>query len=124
MEKIKNFKNLEAIAYSRYVRMSPFKLRRILDQIRGRSCEDALIILKFMPYKACFPILKVLTSAMANLKLKGNFKDDSIYIFEAKVDVGPILKRIRPHAQGRAFPIKKRMSHITSFGLKINITII
>nr|YP_007317210.1 ribosomal protein L22 [Monomorphina aenigmatica]AFZ88812.1 ribosomal protein L22 [Monomorphina aenigmatica] len=111
---MENLKNIEGIAYSRYVRISPFKIRRILDQIRGHSYSEALIILKFMPYKACLPILKVLTSAASNLKSKFDIKDSFIYITEARADGGPILKRFRPHAQGRGFPIKKYMSHIVS----------
>ncbi len=110
---MKNF-NKEGIAFSRYVRMSPFKLRRILDQIRGRSYNEAILILKFMPYKACFPILKVVMSAASNAKSDTDVKDSLLYISEARADQGPILKRFRPHAQGRGFPIKKYMSHIVS----------
>lgn len=92
--------------------MSPFKVRRILDQVRGRSYEESLMILKFMPYKACSPILKTLESAVANAKNKFNVSDSSLYVSEARADAGPTLKRFRPHAQGRGFPIKKRMCHI------------
>lgn len=106
--------NYEAVAFTRYIRMSPFKLRRILDQIRGRSYRDALLILKFMPYNSCPVILKTLLSASANAKVKFNAEDSSLYISEARVDSGPQLKRFRPHAQGRGFPIKKRMSHLIS----------
>lgn len=110
---MKNF-NKEGVAFSRYVRISPFKVRRILDQIRGRSYSEAVLILKFMPYKACVPILKVVMSAAANIKLSRDVKDSSLYISEARADAGSILKRFRPHAQGRGFPIKKYMSHIVS----------
>lgn len=104
--------NPEAKAFSKYLRVSPFKVRRILDQIRGRSYNDSLIILKFMPYKCCYPILKVLLSAVSNAKEMYNFDESNIFITEAKADSGPILKRFRPHAQGRGFPIKKPMCHI------------
>ena len=112
---MKNINKLEASAFSRYIRMSPFKVRRILDQLRGRSYEESLMILKFMPYKACLPILKTLESAGANARNKFNVSDSSLYISEARADAGPTLKRFRPHAQGRGFPIKKQMCHIISW---------
>ena len=111
MNKVENY---EAVAFARYIRMSPFKVRRVLDQIRGRSFNDALLIVKFMPYKSCPVILKTLLSAAANAKFKFNIDDSSLYICEARVDSGPQLKRFRPHAQGRGFPIKKRISHLIS----------
>lgn len=111
---MKQIKNLEAVAYARYIRMSPFKVRRILDQIRGRSFDEVILILAFMPYKACPVILKVVLSAVANAKSQYNLDSSSFIISEARADAGPTLKRFRPHAQGRGFPIKKRMSHIIS----------
>jgi large subunit ribosomal protein L22 len=111
---MRKFEDLEAVAFSRYIRMSPFKIRRILDQIRGRSYNEALLILKFMPYSSCLVILKTLLSAAANAKFKFNVDDSLLIISEARVDSGPQLKRFRPHAQGRGFPIKKRMSHLIS----------
>lgn len=111
MKKIDDF---EGVAYSRYIRMSPFKIRRILDQIRGRSFNEAMLILKFMPYASCSVILKTLLSAAANAKFRFNTEDSLLVVFEARVDSGPQLKRFRPHAQGRGFPIKKRMSHLIS----------
>ena len=111
MNKVENY---EAVAFARYIRMSPFKVRRVLDQIRGRSFNDALLIVKFMPYKSCPVILKTLLSAAANAKFKFNIDDSLLYICEARVDSGPQLKRFRPHAQGRGFPIKKRISHLIS----------
>lgn len=113
---MKDLKLNEAVASSRFVRISPFKVRRVLDQVRGRSYFDSLMILRFMPYKSCPFILKVLNSAVSNLKVKLNSdcKDSSIIISEARVDSGPFFKRFCPHAQGRGFPIKKRVSHIIS----------
>ena len=90
-------KSNEAIASAMYIRMSPRKVRRVLDQVRGRSYREALIILEFMPYRACEPITKVLRSAVAN----------------AENNMGPSLKRFRPRAQGRAFQIRKPTCHIT-----------
>lgn len=103
-----------ASAVSRYVRMSPAKVRRVLDQIRGRSYEEASMILKFMPYKACSIIAKVLTSAFSNAKRVSKNEIGTLFVSEARADSGPILKRFCPHAQGRGFPIKKQMCHIIS----------
>jgi large subunit ribosomal protein L22 len=107
----------EVVATSKYVRISPLKVRRVLDQIRNRSCNEALLILKFMPQKPCKILSKVISSAMSNAKNNLGWENKSFFISEARVDEGPILKRFCPHAQGRAFPIKKRMSHIVSLFL-------
>lgn len=99
---------------SKYVRVSPLKVRRIIDQIRNRTCNEALLILKFMPQKSCSLVSKVISSAVSNAKNNLGWQEKSLFILEARVDDGPFLKRFCPHAQGRAFPIKKRMSHIVS----------
>lgn len=112
VKKIKYSQSLEVVAFSRYIRISPFKVRRVLDQIRGRSLKDSLFILKYMPYKSCSIILKVVESSVANAKNKYPSLDGDLYIKEARADEGPTLKRFQPHAQGRGFPIKKRMCHI------------
>ena len=109
---------------SRYVRMSPSKVRRVLDQIRGCSFIEALDILSFMPYRACNPILKTLLSAAWNIKQK-NVSGASLlpfmYIVEAYADKGPTMKRFRPRAQGRGFPIQKPTCHISiTLGLPVN----
>lgn len=103
----------EAKAIARYIRMSPFKVRRVLDQIRGRSYREALIILEFMPYRACEPIIKVLRSAVANAENNQGLDPTDLYISKAFADGGPTLKRYRPRAQGRAYQIRKRTCHIT-----------
>jgi large subunit ribosomal protein L22 len=100
-------------ATARYVRMSPRKARRVLDQIRGRSYREALIILEFMPFKACEPILKVLRSAAANAENNNGFDRSNLQISQAYADQGPSLKRYRPRAQGRAYQIRKPTCHIT-----------
>ena len=102
-----------AYATAKYVRMSPRKVRRVLDQIRGRSYREALIILEFMPYRACGPILKVLRSAAANAENNDGFDRASLVVRQAYADQGPSLKRFRPRAQGRAFQIRKPTCHIT-----------
>lgn len=103
----------EVKAIARYIRMSPFKVRRVLDQIRGRSYREALIILEFMPYRACEPIVKVLRSAVANAEHNQGLDPSDLVVSKAFADGGPTLKRYRPRAQGRAYQIRKRTCHIT-----------
>lgn len=104
-------KEIKAIA--RYIRMSPHKVRRVLDQIRGRSYREALIILEFMPYRACDPVLKVLRSAVANAEHNAGLDPTELKISQAFADQGPVLKRFQPRAQGRAYQIRKPTCHIT-----------
>ena len=106
-------KTNEAIAIARYTRMSPFKVRRVLDQIRGRSYREALMILEFMPYKACEPIIKVLRSAAANAEHNLGLDRAELLVSQAYADGGPCLKRFRARAQGRAYQIRKPTCHIT-----------
>jgi large subunit ribosomal protein L22 len=103
----------EVKAIARYIRMSPHKVRRVLDQIRGRSYREALIILEFMPYRACEPVLKVLRSAAANAEHNGGLDRGKLWVVKAQADQGPSLKRFRPRAQGRAYQIRKPTCHIT-----------
>ncbi|MUL38668.1 50S ribosomal protein L22 [Gloeocapsopsis dulcis] len=103
----------EVKASARYIRMSPYKVRRVLDQIRGRSYREALIILEFMPYRACDPILKVLRSAVANAEHNVGLDPAGLKITQAYADQGPVLKRFQPRAQGRAYQIRKPTCHIT-----------
>lgn len=103
----------EVKAIARYIRMSPLKVRRVLDQIRGRSYREALIILEFMPYRACEPILKVLRSAVANAEHNEGLDPATLVISQAFADGGPAMKRFRPRAQGRAYQIRKPTCHIT-----------
>ena len=106
-------KTNEIKAIAKYIRMSPYKVRRVLDQIRGRQYREALIILEFMPYKACEPVLKVLRSAVANAEHNSGLDPASLVISQAFADGGPVLKRYRPRAQGRAYQIRKPTCHIT-----------
>jgi large subunit ribosomal protein L22 len=103
----------EVKAIARYIRMSPRKVRRVLDQIRGRSYREALIILEFMPYRSCEPILKALRSAVANAEHNEGMDPTNLVVSSAFADAGPVLKRFRPRAQGRAFQIRKPTCHIT-----------
>lgn len=105
--------NQEIKAVAKYIRMSPLKVRRVLDQIRGRSYREALIILEFMPYKACEEIIKVLRSAVANAEHNAGMDPAKLVVSTAYADMGPVLKRFRPRAQGRAYQIRKPTCHIT-----------
>lgn len=100
-------------ATAKYIRMSPRKVRRVLDQIRGQSYRDALILLEFMPYRACEPILKTLRSAVANAEHNQGIDPSGLVVSHAYADQGPRLKRFRPRAQGRAYQIQKPTCHIT-----------
>jgi len=102
-----------AQAHGRFIRGSASKVRRVLDQIRGRSYRDALIMLEFMPYRSTAPITKVLRSAVANAENNLGLEPSSLVITSANADMGPTMKRFRPRAQGRAFAIKKQTCHIS-----------
>jgi large subunit ribosomal protein L22 len=102
-----------ARATARYVRVTPMKARRVVDLIRGMYAHDALNVLEFAPQAASTPVYKVLASAMANAEHNNGLDPDTLYVAEAYVDEGPTLKRFRPRAQGRAYRIRKRTSHIT-----------
>jgi large subunit ribosomal protein L22 len=102
-----------AKASARYVRVSPTKARRVLDLVRGRPASEALDILRFAPQAASTDVYKVVASAVANAENNHGLDPATLFIGEAFVDEGPTLKRIRPRAQGRAYRIRKRTSHIT-----------
>ena len=109
---------VESVARLRNIRITPMKARRVINMIRGKQAEEALAILKFSPQAASEPIYKLVASAMANARVKADatneyLDEQDLVIVEAFVDEGPTLKRFRPRAQGRAFKILKRTSHIT-----------
>jgi len=99
-------------ATSKYIRMSGHKVRRILNNIKNLSYKEALIILELLPYRACEPIGQTLRSAAANAEHNYGKNKDLLFIEDAYVTEGPKLKRIRPRAQGRAYPIIKPTCHI------------
>ena len=103
----------EIRAVSKYVRMSPSKIRRVLRQIQGKTYSEALSLLEFMPYASCAPIIKVLRSATANARNNFGMDERKLVIKSAFADQGPTMKRFRPRAQGRAYRILKATSHIT-----------
>jgi large subunit ribosomal protein L22 len=104
---------MEARASARYVRVTPMKARRIVDVIRGMKADEAAAMLRFAPQAASVPVRKVIESAIANAINTLQADPDQLWIAEAYVDEGPMLKRFRPRAQGRAYRINKRTSHIT-----------
>jgi len=104
---------MEARAQARYVRVTPMKARRVIDLIRGLPAAEAQAILHFAPQAASEPVGKVLDSAIANATNNLGLDRDTLVVREAYVDEGPTLKRFRPRAQGRAYRIRKRTSHIT-----------
>ena len=104
---------MEARAYLKYARISPRKVEIVLDLIRNQDAEKAMAILKHTPKAACEDLQKLLKSAMANAENNMNMDVSRLYVAECFVCPGPILKRIRPRAQGRAYRINKRTSHVT-----------
>ena len=104
---------MEAKAYLKYARISPRKVKIVLDLIRGKDTETAMAVLKNTPKSASEYLVKLLKSAIANAEHNFNMDAKNLYVSQCFVCPGPTLKRIRPRAQGRAFPIMKRTSHIT-----------
>ncbi|CAN1489884.1 RplV Ribosomal protein L22 [Microbacteriaceae bacterium] len=109
---------MEAVARVRHIRVTPMKARRVVNLIRGKQASEAMAILKFAPQQASDPIFKLVQSAVANAKViadKQNLSidEDDLFVSRAFVDEGTTLKRFMPRAQGRAFKIFKRTSHIT-----------
>jgi large subunit ribosomal protein L22 len=103
----------EARATARFVRITPMKARRVIDLVRGMPVADALTTLKFAPQAASEDVYKVVASAAANAENNKRLDRSLLWVSEAWVDEGPTLKRFRPRAQGRAYRIRKRTSHIT-----------
>jgi large subunit ribosomal protein L22 len=109
---------VESIARVRHIRVTPQKARRVVDLIRGKQATEALAILKFAPQGASEPVYKLVASAIANARVKADAEnsyldEQDLVIAKAFVDEGTTLKRFQPRAQGRAFRINKRTSHIT-----------
>ena len=98
---------------ARFVRVTPQKARRVVDLIRGLSAAEAQTVLRFAPQAASETVGKVLASAIANAEHNHDLDASDLVVSEAYVDEGPTLKRFRPRAQGRAYRIRKRTSHIT-----------
>lgn len=104
---------MEARAYLRGIRIAPRKVQIVLDLIRNKPADVALAILRHTPKAASEPVSKLLQSAMANAENNHNMDKKQLYVAECYVTPGMIMKRIMPRAQGRAFRINKRSSHVT-----------
>jgi large subunit ribosomal protein L22 len=109
---------MEALAKVKHIRVTPMKARRVVNLIRGKQASEAMAILKFAPQAASEPIFKLVQAAVANAKVKADasntfLNEDDLFVSQAFVDEGTTLKRFQPRAQGRAFQILKRTSHIT-----------
>ncbi len=104
---------MEARAYLKNARIAPRKVQIVLDLIRGKDVETAMAIIKNTPKAACEYLEKLLKSAVANAENNFGMDRGSLYVSECFVCPGPIMKRIMPRAQGRAFRILKRTSHVT-----------
>ena len=100
-------------AIARHVRMTPMKVRRVIDLVRGMDVTQALTVLQFAPQAASEPVFKVLESAIANAENNQDLDRRTLVVAEAFADEGPTMKRFQPRAQGRAFRIRKRTAHIT-----------
>ncbi|GAB6172279.1 50S ribosomal protein L22 [Paradesulfitobacterium aromaticivorans] len=104
---------MQAKAIAKYIRISPRKVRQVVDLIRGKKVNDAFAVLQFTPKGSTEPVVKVLKSAVANAEHNLELSSDNLFVTEVFVDQGPTLKRIKPRAMGRADVIRKRTSHIT-----------
>nr|ADD30272.1 ribosomal protein L22 [Ehretia acuminata]QZF76507.1 ribosomal protein L22 [Ehretia dicksonii] len=106
-------KKTEVYALGQHISMSADKARRVIDQIRGRSYEETLMILELMPYRACYPIFKLVYSAAANASYNMGSNEANLVISQAEVNEGSTVKKFKPRAKGRSYPIKRPTCHIT-----------
>nr|YP_010711448.1 ribosomal protein L22 [Corydalis turtschaninovii]YP_010711636.1 ribosomal protein L22 [Corydalis wandoensis]UGO88876.1 ribosomal protein L22 [Corydalis turtschaninovii]WDA92011.1 ribosomal protein L22 [Corydalis turtschaninovii]WDA92291.1 ribosomal protein L22 [Corydalis wandoensis] len=103
----------EVYALGQHICLSAHKARRVIDQIRGRSYNETLMILALMPYRACSPIFKLVYSAAANASHNMGLKKRDLIISKAEVNRGTIRKKLKPRARGHSYPIKRTTCHIT-----------
>nr|YP_010581110.1 ribosomal protein L22 [Heliamphora minor]UZT27431.1 ribosomal protein L22 [Heliamphora minor] len=107
-----NKKKTEVYALGQHISMSAHKARRVIDQIRGRSYEETLMILELMPYRACYPIFKLVYSAAANASYNMGFNETNLIISKVEVNESTTVKKLKPRARGRSYPIKRPNCHI------------
>lgn len=112
-KKIKNNMYTEEYALGQHIRMSAHKARRVIDRIRRCSYEETLMVLELMPYRSCYPIFKLIYSAAANASQNRGFNKANLIISKAEVNEGTTLKKLKPRARGRSYPIKRPTCHIT-----------
>nr|YP_009272288.1 ribosomal protein L22 [Diospyros oleifera]YP_009272388.1 50S ribosomal protein L22 [Diospyros kaki]YP_010277316.1 ribosomal protein L22 [Diospyros vaccinioides]ATG87779.1 ribosomal protein L22 [Diospyros sp. 'deyangshi']UUL97020.1 ribosomal protein L22 [Diospyros rhombifolia]WLN31963.1 ribosomal protein L22 [Diospyros kaki var. silvestris]AJF94256.1 ribosomal protein L22 [Diospyros oleifera]AMD07933.1 50S ribosomal protein L22 [Diospyros kaki] len=103
----------EVYAVGQHIPMSAHKAQRVIDQIRGRSYEETLMILELMPYRACYPIFKLFYSAAANASYILDSEKTNLIISKAQVHKGTTVKKLKPRARGRSFAIKRSTCHIS-----------
>nr|YP_009751524.1 ribosomal protein L22 [Thladiantha dubia]YP_010395968.1 ribosomal protein L22 [Thladiantha nudiflora]YP_010721077.1 ribosomal protein L22 [Thladiantha dentata]QIT04005.1 ribosomal protein L22 [Thladiantha dubia]UQJ74045.1 ribosomal protein L22 [Thladiantha nudiflora]UTQ75240.1 ribosomal protein L22 [Thladiantha dentata]WEL36160.1 ribosomal protein L22 [Thladiantha nudiflora] len=113
IKKIKKNRYTEVYALGQHIGMSADKARRVIDQIRGRSYEETMMILELMPYRACYPILKLVYSAAANASHNMGFNERDLVISKAEVNKSTTVKKLKPRARGRSFAIKRQTCSIT-----------
>nr|WOC91204.1 ribosomal protein L22 [Utricularia flaccida] len=106
-------KKTEVYASGRHISISADKARRVIDQIRGRSYEETLMILELMSYRACYPVLKLVCSAASNARSALGSDKVNLIISKAEVHKGRTIKKLKPRARGRSYAIKKTSCHIT-----------
>nr|YP_010518984.1 ribosomal protein L22 [Camellia longissima]UXO95527.1 ribosomal protein L22 [Camellia longissima] len=106
-------KKTEVYALGQHISMSAHKARRVIDQIRGRSYEETLMVLELMPYRACYPILKLIYSAAANASYNMGSNETNLIISKVEVNEGTTVKKLKPRARGRSYPIKRPTCHIS-----------
>nr|YP_009557124.1 ribosomal protein L22 [Achatocarpus nigricans]YP_009557202.1 ribosomal protein L22 [Achatocarpus pubescens]QBC70969.1 ribosomal protein L22 [Achatocarpus nigricans]QBC71047.1 ribosomal protein L22 [Achatocarpus pubescens]QBE87766.1 ribosomal protein L22 [Phaulothamnus spinescens] len=111
--RIKEEKDDEVYASGQYISLPVDKARRVIDQIRGRSYEETLMILELMSYRACYPIFKLIYSAAANASHNRGFNKADLIISKAEVNKGTTMKKLKPRARGRSYLIKRSTCHIT-----------
>lgn len=111
--KIAENKDRRPRAVAKHIRISPYKVRIVLDIIRGKGVKEAIAILENTPKSASDPVRKVVMSAVANAEHNLGMDKDNLFVAECYADQGPTLKRVRPVSKGRAYRILKRTSHIT-----------
>nr|YP_011027663.1 ribosomal protein L22 [Sempervivum arachnoideum]WQN01998.1 ribosomal protein L22 [Sempervivum arachnoideum] len=115
-------RNTQVYALGQHISMSAHKARKVVDQIRGRSYEETLMILELMPYRACYPIFKLVYSAAANASHNRDFKKGNLIVSKAEVNEGTTVKKLKPRARGRGYPIKRPSCHITIVLKDISLT--
>nr|YP_010431591.1 ribosomal protein L22 [Styrax formosanus]USS61693.1 ribosomal protein L22 [Styrax formosanus] len=106
-------KKTEVYALGQHISMSAHKARRVINQIRGRSYEETLMILELMPYRACYPIFKLVYSAAANASYIMGSDETDLIISKAQVNEGTTVNKLKPRARGRSYMIKRPTCHIT-----------
>nr|YP_009972263.1 ribosomal protein L22 [Tripterospermum membranaceum]YP_010431071.1 ribosomal protein L22 [Tripterospermum japonicum]QXI84405.1 ribosomal protein L22 [Tripterospermum championii]QXI84823.1 ribosomal protein L22 [Tripterospermum luteoviride]QNH70757.1 ribosomal protein L22 [Tripterospermum membranaceum]USS60825.1 ribosomal protein L22 [Tripterospermum japonicum] len=109
----KNIYMVEVYAFGQHIPISPDKARRVIDQIRGRSYEETLMILELMSYRACYPIFKLVCSAASNASYKMSSKETNLIISKAEVNASTSTNKLKPRARGRSYPVKKSTCHIS-----------